>query len=221
MHSNNVKKIGRPAAILAAIFAATYSVFALLSVFMLIPHPYDLFWQFLPSFLLAIVFVITIVCLHYSVKAENKIYTAIATAFAVVYCVCVTIVYFTQLAVVVPAQLQHKIDDNHLLAFSDGSFMVAVDCIGYGMMSLTTLFAAIAIKRVGRNKWLYRSLLCNGLLTPFVITAFFVPAFLAIGALWMITLPMSMINAAKFFSKEKFEFQRQAKYETTILHEAL
>jgi hypothetical protein len=205
MRSNNIKAIGKPAALLAAIFAIIYSVFALLSLFKLIPHPYDLFWQFLPSLLLAFAFVVTIICVHYCVGEEHKIYTGIASALAVIYAACVTIVYFTQLAVIIPLQLQHKIDDSHLLAFSNGSFMVAVDCIGYGIMSLTTLFAAFAFKTDGSSKWLYRSLLYNGLLAPFVVMAFFIPAFLAIGALWMITLPTAMINIVRFFGRPTYQ----------------
>jgi glucan phosphoethanolaminetransferase (alkaline phosphatase superfamily) len=137
MKQLTANKIGRLAAVLAAIFALTYSVFAILSLLKLLPHSSELFWQFLPSLLLAFAFATTVVCLHYTVAEEKKIYTALASSFAVVYCTCVTIVYFTQLAVVIPQLLQHKIDDNHLLAFTGNSFMVAVDCIGYGVMCLS------------------------------------------------------------------------------------
>jgi len=65
---------------------------------------------------------------------------------------------------------------------------------------LSTFFAAFAFKRNYRSRWLYRSLLFNGFLTPFTIAAFFIPALLAIGALWMITMPMALINAASWFS---------------------
>src|SRR4051812_31537544 len=101
MKQSNANKIGRPAAGFGAVFALMYSVFAILSLLKLLPHPYDLLWQFLPSLLLAFAFVITIVCLHYTVAEEKKIYTAVATAFAVVYCSCVSIVYFSQIAVVI------------------------------------------------------------------------------------------------------------------------
>ena len=162
---------------------------------------------------MAFAFVVTIICLHYSASRERKIYTAIASAFAIVYCTAVTIVYFTELAVVIPQLVRHKISDEHLLAFKDGSFMVAVDCIGYAIMSLSTLFAAFAFKNVEGNRWLYRSLLYNGLLTPVVIAAFFVPAFLVIGALWMITLPTAMINAAKWFRNKAKRPQRDVEAE--------
>jgi len=199
MKVDNAKMTGKTAAVLSAAFAIVYSVFAVLSVFKLIPHPYELFWQFLPSLLLAFAFVVTIICLHYSVAEELKVFTAIASAFAVLYCACVTIVYFTQIAVVIPKFLQHNINESYVLAFSGNSFMVAVDCIGYALMSVSTFFAAFAFKNDYKNRWLYRSLLCNGLLTPVIILAFFIPAFIFVGALWIITLPTAMINAARRF----------------------
>lgn len=200
MKQLNANRIGKPAAVSAAVFAIIYSIFQLLAAFKIIPHPDELFWLFLPSLLLAFAFVTTMVCLHYTVSEENKIYTAIASAFAVVYCTCVSIVYFTQLAVVIPQLLQNKIDDNHVLVFADKSFMVAVDCIGYGVMSLTAFIAAFAFKHGYKSRWLYRSLLFSGILAPFIVGSFFIPAFLAVGALWMIAAPMALINTAKWFT---------------------
>jgi hypothetical protein len=162
--------------------------------------------------------VITIICLHYTVTEEKKIYTAIASAFAIVYCTCVSIVYFTQLAVVIPQLLQYKIDDNHLLAFGERSFMVAVDCIGYGVMSLSTFFAAFAFNDA-KNRWLYRSLLFSGILIPFVVGSFFIPALMAIGALWMIAMPMAMINAAGWFSSNKKQHYSISKQQNLKIQE--
>jgi len=201
MKAGNPNMIGKFAAALSAAFAIFYSVFALLSVFKLIAHPYELFWQFLPSLLLGFAFVVTIICLHYAAAEELKVYTAIASAFAVLYCSCVTIVYFTQIAVVIPKILQHNIDENHVLVFSGKSLMVAVDCIGYALMSVSTFFAAFAFKNDDKNIWLYRSLLCHSLLAPIIILAFFIPAFIFVGALWIITLPAAMITAARMFGR--------------------
>ena len=165
MRAHNVNRIGRTAAILSAFFALLYSVFQLLTVFKVIPHPDELFWLFLPSLFLAPSFLISIISLHYSTGAGRKIFTAIAVAFAVIYSAFVVIVYFTQLAIVIP-QIQAKaIDENHLLAFTDKSFMVAVDCMGYTFMNASTFAAAFAFRNE-KSKWLYRSLLWNGLLTP-------------------------------------------------------
>jgi hypothetical protein len=84
--------------------------------------------------------------------------------------------------------------------FSNNSLMVAVDCLGYGFMSVATFSLAFSFSK---KKWLFISLLCHGLLAPFVVGAFFFPALLAIGALWMITLPFAMIMAMKFFKSGK------------------
>jgi len=213
MKASSVSRIGKTAALLAAIFALIYSAFALLDLFKIIPPPYDLFWQFLPSLFLGFAFVVTIICLHYSVAEEFKVYTAIASAFAILYCACVTIVYFTQIAVVIPKFLQHNIDEAYVLVFSGKSFMVAVDCIGYALMSAATFFAAFAFKNDYEHRWLYRSLLYNGLLAPVIILAFFVPAFIFVGALWIITLPMAMINAARIFWEDTYKKISQTQHE--------
>jgi len=133
------------------------------------------------------------------------VYTAIASAFAVLYCACVTFVYFTQIAVVIPKFLQHNIDETYVLAFSGKSFMVAIDCIGYALMSVATFFAAFAFKNDYKHRWLFGSLLYNGLLAPIIILAFFISAFIFVGALWIITLPMAMISATKMFWTDTYK----------------
>jgi hypothetical protein len=136
------------------------------------------------------------------VADNKKIYTAIAAAFALLYCAFVGLVYFTQLGVVIPLLEQNRIDETHLLAFTERSFLVAVDCIGYAAMNAATLSAAFAFRHEKKNRWLYRSLLYNGLQTPVVIAAFFITPLMYVGALWMITLPMAMINAARMFAQD-------------------
>ena len=74
---------------------------------------------------------------------------------------------------------------------------MAVDCLGYFFMSFSTLFTAFAFQK--ESKWLYRGLLYNGSLLPVLILAFFYPVFYYAGAIWMITFPLAMINAAKIF----------------------
>jgi hypothetical protein len=52
--NNNAGRIGKYAAAFSVVLAITYSVFQLLAVFKVIPHPHELFWLFLPSLLLAV-----------------------------------------------------------------------------------------------------------------------------------------------------------------------
>ena len=202
MKTNTVNNVDYVSAVLAAIFAIIYSVFQLLAVFRVVAHPYELFWMFLPSLLLAPCFLITIISLHYRADEEHKIYTAIASAFAILYCAMVSMVYFTQLALVIPALLNKEINETHVLAFNGRSFMVSVDCIAYAFMNTSTLFAAFAFHG-HEDKRVYRFLLLNGLQVPIVVLALFSTVFLFIGALWMITLPAAMIMVAKMFKTNK------------------
>jgi hypothetical protein len=192
--------IGWWSAVLAAGFGLVYSVFQVLSELKLIAHPRDLYWLFLPSLPLAPAFLIAMICLHYAVDNDLKLFTAISVAFAVLYSADVSLVYFTQLTAVLPAQLSNQINEKQVLLFDRRTFLMAVDCLGYFFMSFSTLFAAFAFTKDQKNKWLYRGLLFNGLLLPVLILAFFYPVFYYVGAIWMITFPLAMINVAKLFN---------------------
>src|SRR6478672_5958359 len=114
---NKYKSIGAWSSMLALLFGFGYSIPQILSSAKLIPHPQDLFWLFLPSLLLAPAFLIVMICLHYTADASLKIWTAIGAAFGILYCANVTLVYFTQLTVVLPAQLNGGINEKQVLLF--------------------------------------------------------------------------------------------------------
>ena len=198
------RKVGFYAAILSVIFTIFYCIPQILSTSKLLVYPHDLFWLFLPSLFLGSTFLVTMISLHYSRVENLKLWTAIGIAFAVIYCTLTGTVYFVQLTVVIPAQLNGSLDNNHLLIFKPKTFLMAVDCLGYFFMSLSTLFSAFAFKNQEEYKWLYRGLLYNGLLIPVLILAFFFPFFYYIGALWMITFPVAMIKAAQLFRRETY-----------------
>jgi hypothetical protein len=205
MKNNNVKNIGFWSAVLSVFFAIGYCIAQLLSTSKILPYPHDMFWLFLPSLFLASTFVVAMVCLHYSVEANQKIWTALGVAFALLYAPLVSIVYFTQLTVVLPALLRGELNETHVLYFPGRSFLMAVDCLGYFFMSVSTLFAAFAFRKNSKSKWLYRSLLWNGILMPVLMLAFFYPVFYYVGAVWMFTFPLSMVNAAKYFTTKEME----------------
>jgi hypothetical protein len=192
-----LKQIGYWSSMLSLIFAIAYSVSQLLSEAKLIPHPQDLYWFFAPSLFLAPSFLIAMICLHYKAGASKRLFTAISVAFAILYCANVSLVYFSELVVVLPAQLKNDVSEKQVLLFDRRTFLMAVDCLGYFFMSLSTLFAAFAFQ--AENKWLYRGLLYNGLLLPVLILAFFLSCILLYWRIVDDNIPMAMINAAKLF----------------------
>ncbi|MET0392814.1 MAG: hypothetical protein ABW019_06715 [Chitinophagaceae bacterium] len=198
---NPVRSIGIWSSILSFVFAIGYCIPELLSTAGLLPHPHNLFWLFLPSLFLAPAFLVTMLCLHYQADGELKIWTAPGAAFAIIYCAFATLTYFVQLTVVVPVQVSGgPADGIDVLLFDRQTFLMAIDCLGYFFMSLSTFFAAFAFRRLV-NKWLYRALLYNGLLMPILILAFFYPVLYYVGALWMISFPLAMVQAARLFRR--------------------
>lgn len=202
MEVSNINKLGRWSAGSSVVLAIGYSIPQILSAAKILPYPHDLFWLFLPSLFLAPAFVIAMISLHYSVEENLKIWTALGVAFALMYAPLVSIVYFSQLTVVIPALLKGQLNETHVLFFPGRTFLMSIDCLGYFFMSFSTFFAAFAFRNNDRNKWLYRGLLWNGLLMPVLVLAFFYPIFYYVGAVWIITFPLAMINAVKYFQKQ-------------------
>jgi hypothetical protein len=187
-------QIRRWAAILSLIFGLLYSIAQILGLLHVLHSPFDLVAMFIPSLLLAPAFVVVIISLHYSHSNESKILGLSASGFAVIYCVLASTVYFSQLASVIPLQMHNEAIDKGLL-FQGKGIMVAVDCLAYGFMSLASLLMAFSFSE---HKWLFLSFFSHGLLLPFIISAFFFPPLLILGALWMITFPWAMIEVIRF-----------------------
>ncbi|MDB4905133.1 MAG: hypothetical protein JWQ63_4414 [Mucilaginibacter sp.] len=201
MNNISINKIGFWSAVFAFIFAAGYDIAQLLSWTHFLQHPHELFWVFLPSLFLAPAFLIVMISLHFMASDQERIWTAIGLCFAVIYCAFATMNYFTQLTVMVPALLKGEINESHVLAFKQGTFMFAIDCLGYFFMSLSTLFAAFAFRDT--YKGLYTWMLLNGSLIIIFIPAYFNPFFYFIGSVWAITFSLAMIKAAKMFRQLK------------------
>ena len=185
-------------AILAILFGMIYSIVQICSAMGIIDTPYDKVGMFLPSLMLAPCFLIVIICLHENAGKATKVLTLTSICFSVLYTGLVSLVYFSQLASVLPLQFKNNVLESELL-FTDKSFMVAIDCIGYGYMSIAAFFMSFAYKK---HKWLFRSLLFHGLLAPVIIASFFFPVLLFFGALWMISFPWAMVQALLFFKNK-------------------
>lgn len=196
-----VYRIGFWSAVLAAVTSVFYSVAQISAVVGLLASPWDLVLMFAPSLLLAWAFVVLMVSVHYYASDEKKIWSHIGLIFAVIYTVLVSIVYFVELTVVVPRIFQGDTNEVTLLLFDEGSFMVAVDGLGYGFMSLATLFAGLVFRGGRLERWTRWFLLANGILAPVIVGAVLYPALVIVGALWIITLPGSTILLAVLFNQ--------------------
>ncbi len=186
------KPFGVWAAWSACAASLIYGVFQLLQVTGMMPDPWDRVLIFVPSLLLAPAFVAAMSALHVAAPAGRESFTLSALALAIMYAVLASIVYVTQLGVVIPHELQNDAAPSMALACcSQGAFMTALDLLGYTWMSVSTLLAGWAMTGQAR-RWM----IANGVLAPFLIAQLAWPQLIAVGALWLITFPAAMASLA-------------------------
>jgi len=114
----------------------------------------------------------------------------------------VSIVYYVQLAFVMPRLARGETEGIELLLFEPfDSFLYAVDVYGYSLMSLSTLFAAAVFKGPGLERWIRYALIANGLLIPFLALQMYYPPLIWGGSLWAITFPAATWLLALHFRR--------------------
>jgi hypothetical protein len=143
-----------------------------------------------PSLLLGISFVVLMVSVHHIAEQSRRVWSHVAVAFASMYATLIGIVYYVQLAFVLPRLARGEADDIRLLIFEPfDSFLYAVDMLGYSLMSLSTLFAAAVFTGAGIERWVRWALVANGCLIPFLALQMYYPPLIWGGSLWAITFP--------------------------------
>ena len=189
-------------ALFSLIFGAMYIAAELAHLLGLLgvhDSPQSLVIRMTPSLFLPIAFIVLIGAIHATASQQDRVWTQIALAFAIIYAVFVSFVYFTQITVAVPLALQGDADKYPLLEFTFGTFMFAVDILGYAFMSLATLFAAPVFKGDGLERWIRWALVANGCLAaPIALQIIFQPLWYA-AAIWVVTFPVTTILLAIWF----------------------
>jgi hypothetical protein len=155
-----------------------------------------------PSLLLGISFVVLTVSIHYYAEVSARIWSHLAVVFASMYATLISIVYYVQLAFVIPRLTQGRAEGIELLIFEPfDSFLYAVDVYGYSLMSLSTLFAAPVFRAQGMERWIRWALIANGCLIPFLALQMYYPPLIWGGSLWAITFPAATWLLAVHFSR--------------------
>jgi hypothetical protein len=108
------------------------------------------------------------------------------------YATLISIVYYVQLAFVIPRVARGNTADIQLLMFQPfDSFLYAIDVYGYSLMSLSMLFAAPVFANQSIERWIRLALVANGCLIPFLVLQMYWPPLIWGGALWGITFPLA------------------------------
>jgi hypothetical protein len=198
-----LNRFGFFAALGALVASVGYGVPQLMQVAGALAWPWDVILIFAPSLALAPLFVLTMVAVHVDVPAGKRVWSLAALALAIMYAVLVSMVYAVQLGVVIPLQLQGDAARVALFACcAQYQPMTAIDLLGYTLMSLSTGFAAVVFGGSGVGRAARFWLLANALLAPFLILQLAWPSLIYVGALWLVTFPLSMLFIALVFRRE-------------------
>jgi hypothetical protein len=104
--------------------------------------PNDYLWLY-PGILLALIFVVLMVCIHYYAANDKKIFSQIALSFALIYATVISIDYFIQFTIVIPSILSGETAGLSLFTqYNPHGIFIALEGLGYFMMSVAFLFAA-------------------------------------------------------------------------------
>jgi hypothetical protein len=153
--------------------------------------PTDLILILGPSFFLAPSFLIMMISVYYIAPVSKKIWSHIGIVFATGYFVFVTIVYFVGLTIQLPHTITGDMEQYELLKYEPKSFMTAIDALGYASMSIGMLFSSRVFAGTKLQLMIRHSFLATGILAPIILLTQIEPNIAYIGALWIISFPLS------------------------------
>ena len=137
--------------------------------------PIEYIWM-VPALLMALFFVVLVVCIHQYTATDKKVFSQIALSFALISATAHAINYFIQLAVVQPSLLKGELEGLSLFSqYNPHGIFIALEDVGYLMMGVAFLFVAIAFGRRDRLERVIRIL-------------FIVSSILAVGSLILLAL---------------------------------
>jgi hypothetical protein len=117
--------------------------------------PIEYIWMY-PALVMALLFVVLVVCIHHYAPADKQVFSQIAFSFAVIAAAAHAINYFIQLAVVQPSLLKGEVEGLALFSqYNPHGIFIALEDVGYLMMGAAFLFIAPAF---GRRERLERAI---------------------------------------------------------------
>jgi len=129
-------------------------------------YPGDYYWMYLAIFQL-VIWMIFMISLHFISSDEKKIFSFTSISFALISSIVLSADYFIQFSVVPVSLMKGETDGIALITqYNDHGIFIALEELGYLMMSISFLFMAFVFSR---DNLLERSLrwIC---LAPFILS---------------------------------------------------
>jgi hypothetical protein len=209
--SPSAKKVGFWSAVLATAFSMTYAIGQIAEWLGWLGSgggpessstPLGIVILLTPSLFLGSSFLILTVSINQLAAPNRKIFSHAAVAFATMYTALISINYYVQLTWVAPRLADGRIAGMEQFLFVPfDSFLYSVDILGYGFMSVATLFAAMVFNGKGIERVARWFLIANGLLLPFITLQMYWHWMIWVAALWAVTFPGSTWSLAVIFRR--------------------
>lgn len=121
--------------------------------------PNDYLWMY-PAILIAPALMLLVAAIHHEATADRKLFALIALSFAIASTAIHVTNYFIQLTVMQPSLLKGELEGLTLLSqYNPHGLFIALEDIGYLLMSATLLFVALAFSGHGLMaraiKWIF------------------------------------------------------------------
>lgn len=121
--------------------------------------PRDYLWMF-PAIILSLLYLVLSASLYEYAPLTQKIFGRLGLAFAVIATGTLVVNYFVQISVIQPSVIRGETDGISILTqYNDHGLFIALEEIGYILMSLSFLFLAgvftRGIKGEGFMKWMF------------------------------------------------------------------
>jgi hypothetical protein len=196
-------QVGLWSAALVAISCVAFSAATVLLWLGVLAPPGDVVANLVPSLVLAPAFLVLMASIHEVAPAEKKLWSRLGLAFAGLYAPLVSVVYVVALNVEEPFVMRGQAAQVALLSANHpGAVLWSIDGLGYGFMSLATLFAASAFGPDRLGRWIRWLFFAHGVVgIPVLLNYFVSVAFGPLAALWSVTLTSSAILLAVWFRR--------------------
>jgi hypothetical protein len=161
--------------------------------------------SFIPAFFLAPTMVIQIACINAITPESKKIFSQIGLAFAIVYAAIIPTNYYLQLFVVRLNLKSSTLEGLSILAQPNlHSIFFALETLGYGFLSLGTLFVSLVFTSGKLEIWMRSLFIVSGAVGIFgvLVAPFDQPYLIFAGlGLWSLAFPISTILLSIFFRR--------------------
>jgi hypothetical protein len=200
-----IYQFGFRAGLIASACTLAFVIVQVLQLLGVLSYPWDEILIYGFSLSIVLPFLLLMLALHYSVRAEKQFWSHAALIFTVLYAGFVTANYVVQLATVIPMTISGNASEIGILRQTPHSLFWDFDAIGYAFMGLATLFAIPVIERQGFQKRVRYALIAHTAVTPLILFVYFSPGFseklLVLALPWGITAPLAMLALAVMLRK--------------------